>query len=73
MKERDGKSRWNEAEAYHGLGKQMEARALLTAINADERLHVDIRKKAKRAVRQMEMPQGLQLSPPGSPPGMPAS
>lgn len=64
MKDRDWKLRWNEAEAYLGLGKQMEARALFTALNADERLHVDIRKKAKRAVRQMEMPQGLQLSPP---------
>ena len=64
MKDRDWKLRWNEAEAYLGLGKQMEARALFTAINADERLHVDIRKKAKRAVRQMEMPQGLQLTPP---------
>ena len=31
-----------------------------------ERLHVDIRKKAKRAVRQMDMPQGLQLTPPGA-------
>ena len=64
MKDRDWKLRWNEAEAYLGLGKQMEARALFMAINADERLHVDIRKKAKRAVRQMDMPQGLQLTPP---------
>jgi hypothetical protein len=73
MKDRDWKLRWNEAEAYLGLGKQMEARALFTAINADERLHVDIRKKAKRAIRQMDMPQGLQLSPPGSPPGIPGA
>ncbi|MFO0591733.1 MAG: tetratricopeptide repeat protein [Polyangiaceae bacterium] len=63
MKDRDWKLRWNEAEAYLGLQKHMEARALFTAINADERLHVDIRKKAKRAVRQMDMPQGLQLTP----------
>jgi tetratricopeptide (TPR) repeat protein len=61
MKDRDWKLRWNEAEAYFGLGKRMEARALFTAINADERLHVDIRKKAKRVVRQMDMPQGIQL------------
>ena len=68
MKDRDWKLRWNEAEAYLGLQKHMEARALFTAINADERLHVDIRKKAKRAVRQMDMPQGLQLTPPGAAP-----
>ena len=66
MTDRDWKLRWNEAEAYLGLGKNMEARALFTALNADERLHVDIRKKAKRAVRQMDMPQGLQLTPPGA-------
>ena len=73
MKDRDWKLRWNEAEAYLGLGKQMEARTLFTAINADDRLHVDIRKKAKRAVRQMDMPQGLQLTPPGAPPGIPSA
>ena len=76
MKDRDWKLRWNEAEAYLGLGKTMEARALFTALNADDRLHVDIRKKAKRAVRQMEMGSGVQLSPPGGGmpgiPGMPA-
>ncbi len=65
MKDRDWKLRWNEAEAYLGLDRRMEARALFTAINVDDRLHVDIRKKAKRAVRQMEMGQSVQLSPGG--------
>lgn len=74
MKDRNWQLRWNEAEAYLGLEKRMEARALFTAINADERLHVDIRKKAKRAVRQMDLGSGIQLSPGGMPgiPGMPA-
>ncbi|MEZ4301188.1 MAG: tetratricopeptide repeat protein [Polyangiaceae bacterium] len=63
MKNRDWQLRWNEAEAYLGLDKRMEARALFTAINADEKLHVDIRKKAKRAVRQMDMGPALQMSP----------
>src|SRR5262249_59230109 len=48
---RDWKLRWNEAEAYHGLGKKTEARAAFSAINFDERLHVDIRKRAKRVVK----------------------
>lgn len=65
MKTRNWQLRWNEAEAYLGLDKRMEARALFTALNADESLHVDIRKKAKRAVRQMDMGPGLQLTPPG--------
>lgn len=65
MKNRNWQLRWNEAEAYLGLDKRMEARALFTAINADESLHVDIRKKAKRAVRQMEMGAAVQLSPGG--------
>jgi len=53
MPDRDWRLRWNEAEAYRGLGKQMEARACYTAINNDEQLHVDIRKRAKRAVMEM--------------------
>lgn len=73
MKDRNWQLRWNEAEAYLGLGKRMEARTLFTALNADERLHVDIRKKAKRAVRQMDMPSGIQLSPGGTPEGAPPS
>ncbi len=53
MKGRDWTLRWNEAEAYRGLGKQMEARACYMALNADDSLHVDIRKKAKRTVMEM--------------------
>ena len=46
----DGKIRWNEAEAYAGLGRRMEARAA-SALNFDDNLHVDVRKRAKRAVK----------------------
>ncbi|MBK8252079.1 MAG: tetratricopeptide repeat protein [Polyangiaceae bacterium] len=63
MKDRDWQLRWNEAEAYFGLQKTMEARALFTAINSDERLHVDIRKKAKRTVRQLDMGPAVQMNP----------
>jgi tetratricopeptide (TPR) repeat protein len=52
IKKHDWKLRWNEAEAYAGAGKKMEARACFTAINADETLHVDVRKRAKRAANQ---------------------
>ena len=51
---RDWKVRWNEAEAYVGLGRKVEARAAFSAINFDESLHVDVRKRAKRAVTQMD-------------------
>jgi tetratricopeptide (TPR) repeat protein len=54
MKTRDWRLRWNEAEAYVGLGKKMEARTLFSAINFDESLHVDIRKRAKRAVGSID-------------------
>jgi tetratricopeptide (TPR) repeat protein len=54
MSHRDWKLRWNEAEAYAGLGKKMEARAAFSAINFDDRLHVDIRKRAKRAVKSID-------------------
>jgi tetratricopeptide (TPR) repeat protein len=54
MSQRDWKLRWNEAEAYGGLGKKMEARAAFSAINFDERLHVDIRRRAKRAVKGID-------------------
>jgi tetratricopeptide (TPR) repeat protein len=53
MKGRDWRLRWNEAEAYRGLNRVMEARACYTQINSDESLHVDIRKRAKRAVMEM--------------------
>ncbi|MBX3261209.1 MAG: tetratricopeptide repeat protein [Labilithrix sp.] len=51
---RDWKLRWNEAEAQRGLGKASEARAAFAAINADESLHVEVRRRAKRAVRAIE-------------------
>lgn len=54
MTQRDWKLRWNEAEAYAGLGKKMEARAAFSAINFDDRLHVDIRRRAKRAVKGID-------------------
>jgi tetratricopeptide (TPR) repeat protein len=56
MAKRDWRLRWNEAEAYRGLGKLMEARACYTQINMDEGLHVDIRKRARRAATEMGMP-----------------
>jgi len=54
MSQRDWKLRWNEAEAYGGLAKKMEARAAFSAINFDDRLHVDIRRRAKRAVTAID-------------------
>lgn len=59
MAKRDWKLRWNEAEAYLGLGKKLEARAAFSAINYDESLHVDIRRRAKRAVKQIDSDGGL--------------
>jgi tetratricopeptide (TPR) repeat protein len=53
MKARDWRLRWNEAEAYAGMGRQIEARACFSAINFDESLHVDIRRRAKRAVSSL--------------------
>ena len=54
MSQRDWKLRWNEAEAYAGLAKKIEARAAFSALNFDDRLHVDIRKRAKRAVQSID-------------------
>lgn len=54
MNQRDWKLRWNEAEAYAGLGKKLEARGAFSAINFDDRLHVDIRRRAKRAVKGID-------------------
>ncbi len=58
MGERDWRLRWNEAEGYRGLGKIMEARACYMQINADKSLHVDIRKRAKRAAMDLGAPAG---------------
>jgi tetratricopeptide (TPR) repeat protein len=56
MAKRDWKLRWNEAEAYLNVDKKLEARACFSAINFDESLHVDIRKRAKRAVSTLDEP-----------------
>lgn len=53
MGARDWRLRWNEAEAYNGLKRMMEARACFMQLNADESLHVDIRKRAKRAAMEL--------------------
>jgi len=53
MNDRDWKLRWNEAEAYRGAGRLMEARGVYMQLNTDESLHVDIRKRAKRAAMEL--------------------
>lgn len=52
LAKRDWKLRWNEAESLLGAGKKMEARAAFTAINRDESLLLDIRRRAKRAAER---------------------
>ena len=47
----DWKLRWNQAEAFAAAGRKMEAQAVFAAINHDESLHVDVRKRAKRAAQ----------------------
>jgi tetratricopeptide (TPR) repeat protein len=59
LTKRDWRLRWAEAEAYLGLDKRMEARTLFSAINFDDTLHVDIRRRAKRAVQGVDSGQGL--------------
>lgn len=53
LRERAWSLRWSEAEAYAGLGKKMEAQGAFTAINLDEKLPVEVRKRAKRAVQSL--------------------
>lgn len=48
-KGRDWKLRWNQAEAFASAGRKIEAQAVFAAINHDDSLHVDVRKRAKRA------------------------
>jgi tetratricopeptide (TPR) repeat protein len=48
-KAHDWKLRWNQAEAFASLGRKLEAQAVFAGINHDESLHVDVRKRAKRA------------------------
>lgn len=57
MKTRDWKLRWNEAEAYAGAGRATEAQAAFAQINQDESLHVDVRKRAKRAAMTAGQPK----------------
>ena len=49
MGKRDWKLRWSEAEAYAAAKRPTEARAAFAAINQDEGLQLDVRKRAKRA------------------------
>ena len=49
MKTHDWKARWNHAEAFAAAGRKMEAQTVFAGINFDESLHVDVRKRAKRA------------------------
>jgi tetratricopeptide (TPR) repeat protein len=53
LQKRSWQLRWSEAEAYRLAGRKMEARAAFTAINADETLHIDVRKRAKRAAERI--------------------
>ena len=54
MRHRDWKLRWNEADAYAVSGKAMEAQASFAAINHDEALSIDVRKRAKRAATSVK-------------------
>ncbi|HTC72866.1 MAG TPA: tetratricopeptide repeat protein [Solirubrobacteraceae bacterium] len=49
ISKRDWKLRWSEAEAFAAANRTMEARAAFAAINHDESLLTDVRKRAKRA------------------------
>lgn len=53
MAQRDWRLRWSEADAFNGLGKKLEARMAYAAINADEKLHIAVRARAKRAVESL--------------------
>ena len=54
MPKRNWKLRWNEAEAFAAAKRPMEARTAFAAINHDESLSVDVRKRAKRAAMAAE-------------------
>jgi tetratricopeptide (TPR) repeat protein len=58
FKGRDWKLRWNLAEAFGHAGKKMESQAVFAAINHDESLHVDVRKRAKRAAQGVMQGEG---------------
>lgn len=56
MNTRGWRLRWCEAEALRATGKALEARAAFTAINHDESLLVDVRRRAKRAASEIDGP-----------------
>lgn len=58
LKGRSWSLRWNLAEAFGHAGKKMEAQAVFAGINHDESLHVDVRKRAKRAALGVMQGQG---------------
>jgi tetratricopeptide (TPR) repeat protein len=62
MKGHDWKLRWNQAEAFASLGRKMEAQTVFASINHDESLHLDVRKRAKRAAMSAA---GAGAPPPG--------
>ncbi len=49
MAKRNWQLRWSEAEAFAAAKRTMEAQAAFAAINHDETLQIDVRKRAKRA------------------------
>jgi tetratricopeptide (TPR) repeat protein len=56
MGSRGWRLRWCEAEALRATGKTVEARAAFSAINNDESLLVDVRRRAKRAASEANGP-----------------
>ena len=58
VSKRGWRLRWSEAEALRATGKALEARAAFSAINHDESLLVDVRRRAKRAAENVSAPAG---------------
>jgi tetratricopeptide (TPR) repeat protein len=56
MGSRGWRLRWCEAEALRATGKALEARAAFSALNHDESLLVDVRRRAKRAASEIDGP-----------------
>jgi tetratricopeptide (TPR) repeat protein len=56
LPKRGWRLRWSEAEALRAMGKALEARAAFTAINHDDSLLVDVRRRAKRAAENVSAP-----------------
>lgn len=53
LRTHDWKLRWSEAEAYAAQAQNDQAYACFVALNADESLLVDVRKRAKRAAEHI--------------------